>query len=99
MSDYEEHASDMVWVAEELIADLRGLPVLLSTGEVSKEKVIEFTEDMTVILEELCGEVEMLRCEINRRRRETYMKRGDERWEALKKARMVLREWEKNDAR
>lgn len=93
MSDYEEHASDMVWVAEELIADLRGLPVLLSTGEVSKEKVIEFTEDMTVILEELCGEVEMLR------RREAYMKRGNERWEALKKARMVLREWEKNDAR
>jgi hypothetical protein len=92
MSEYEEDtASDMVWIGEELIADLRTLPILLKAGELSKEKVIEFTEDMAMILEELCGEVEMLR------RREAYMKRVGERWEALKKARRILRGWEVDD--
>jgi hypothetical protein len=82
---------NMVWVAEELIADLRALPILLKAGEVSKEKVIEFTEDTVMILEELCGEVQMLR------KREAYMEKVKERWEGLEKARRGLHRVEVSD--
>ena len=92
MSDYEEEpVPDMVWVAEELIGDLRTIPMLLDVGSVSKEKTLNFVEDMTMILEELCAEVVMLR------RREASMNRLDKRWESLKKARRGLHRVEVSD--